>query len=72
MKTLVHEVPEASGSTYQLWAELAPVANPSRHYQLTFSSVWTGAKDPEAPQIKGQFLLGADAINNLRQLLDQQ
>lgn len=70
MKTLIHETPEASGSTYQLWAELSPVANPSGYQQLTFSSVWTGAKDPEAPQVRGQFLLGKDSLNNLRNLLD--
>lgn len=72
MKLLIHEVPETSGSTYQLWAELSPVTHPEEHYQLTFSSVWTGAKDPEAPQIKGQFLLGPAALDNLRDLLDSQ
>lgn len=67
--TLIHEVSESSGSTYQLFAELVPVLNPAGHHTLTFYSVWTGAKDPEAPQVKGQFMLGPDAINNLKQLL---
>lgn len=69
MKVLIHEVPEASGSVYQLWAELTAVDSPRDHQQLTFSSVWTGARDPEAPQIKGQFFLDQSSITNLRKLL---
>lgn len=66
---LIHEVKETSGSTYQLFADLNPVDSPAGHHMLTFYSVWTGAKDPEAPQVKGQFMLGPDAINNLKELL---
>lgn len=66
---LIHEVKETSGSTYQLFAELTRVDSPADHYTLTFYSVWTGAKDPEAPQVKGQFMLGPDAIANLKELL---
>ena len=66
---LIHEVKETSGSTYQLFADLSAVDSPANHHMLTFYSVWTGAKDPEAPQVKGQFMLGPDAIANLKELL---
>lgn len=69
MKVLIHQVPEASGGVYQLWAELTAVDIPENCQQLTFSSVWTGAQDPEAPQIKGQFFLDQSSIANLRKLL---
>lgn len=69
---LIHEVSETSGSTYQLFAELNPVDSPKGYRMLTFYSVWTGAKDPEAPQIKGQFMLGPDAVANLKELLGTQ
>ena len=69
MKKLIHEVKESSGSSYQLWAELTPCPNPKGYKQLQFTSVWTGAKNPEAPQRKGDMLLSPEAINNLKELL---
>ena len=69
---LIHEVKETSGSTYQLFADLKTMDSPVGHYMLTFYSVWTGAKDPEAPQVKGQYMLGPDAIDNLKELLETQ
>ena len=69
MKRLIQEVKEASGASYQLWAELTECPNPAGYKQLTFSSVWTGAKNPEAPQRKGEMLLSPEAVKNLQELL---
>lgn len=71
MKKLLHEVlDKTSGETYQLYAELIDCPNPKETKQLSFHSVWTGAKNPKASQRKCEFLLGAEAINNLKQLLE--
>ena len=72
MKKLLHEVVETSGSSYQLWAELTVCPNPAGYRQLVFSSVWTGAKNPEAPQRKGEMLLSPEALKNLQELLESQ
>lgn len=69
MKRLIQEVKEASGASYQLWAELVDCQHPSDYKQLTFSSVWTGAKNPEAAQRKGEMLLSPEALKNLQELL---
>jgi hypothetical protein len=69
MKTLIRSVPETSGAEYQLWAELYPVQGPGNLYALRFSSVWTGAKDPEAPQTKGDFFLERENLNQLQNLI---
>lgn len=71
MKQLLHEVRDASGETYQLYAELIPCANPENTKQLSFHSVWTGAKNPKlSEQRKCEFLLGPEAIFNLKKLLE--
>lgn len=68
-KQLLQEIKEASGASYQLWAELRPCAHPEGYQQLTFSSVWTGAKNPEQAQRRGEMLLSAEAVKNLQELL---
>jgi hypothetical protein len=70
MKKLIHEIPETSGSKYQLWAELIPCYHPSDCKTLAFSSVWTGAKNPNEHQNKWQVMLAPDAIKNLIELLE--
>jgi hypothetical protein len=72
MKKLIHEVNENSGSCYQIWAEIIHVENPLEHKQLIFSSVWTGAKNSKEHQRKCEFLLSPDALDNLKELLEQQ
>jgi hypothetical protein len=37
---------------------------------LKFSSTWTGAKNPDIPHQKGQFLMSPDSLNNLKDLLN--
>ncbi len=69
MKKLIQEVQEASGSSYQLWAEITACPNPVGYTQLKFTSVWTGAKNPELPQRKGDMLLSPEAMKNLQELL---
>jgi hypothetical protein len=69
MKKLVSDVQEASGANYQLWAEVTRCQTPSNLVCLTFSSVWTGAKNPEAPQNKGQFFLDVNDVESLIDML---
>lgn len=72
MKKLLHEVKDTSGEVYQLYAELIDCANPENTKQLSFHSVWTGAKNPKSEQRKCEFLLGPEAIFNLKKLLESK
>ena len=69
MKKLIQEVKEESGSAYQLWAEITACPNPAGYKQLQFTSIWTGAKNPELPHRRGDMLLSPDAVKNLQELL---
>lgn len=71
MKKLITEVHEESGATYQLWAELTNIEIPANHKTLTFSSVWTGAKDPKLAQKKCKFMFSEEGIANLKELLGE-
>jgi hypothetical protein len=71
MKMLIQEVKEESGSVYQLFAEVSECPNPSGYKQLEFSSLWTGAKDPELPLNKGRLFLSPEGYDNLKVLLEQ-
>jgi hypothetical protein len=70
MKKLLQEVKESSGSVYQLSANLEKCQHPDDYHLLVFSSIWTGAKNPELEQIKGRFLMSPEAIKNLKELLE--
>lgn len=70
MRKLITEVHEESGATYQLWADLADVAVPAGHKTLTFSSVWTGAKDPKLEQKKCKFMFNNADLKKLVSLLE--
>lgn len=70
MKKLIHQVHEQSGKDYQLWAELTECARPEGFKALKFYSVYTGAKNPEVPWVKGQFFLDQEALHNLKNLLE--
>ena len=72
MKTLIRSVPETSGSEYQLWAELVPAQGPGELFCLRFSSVWTGAKNPAAAQIKGEFFLQQENLRQLKTMIEGQ
>jgi hypothetical protein len=69
MKKLIQEVKEDRGDTYQLYAEITKCYHPSNYHQLVFSSLWTGAKDPELAQVKGKFILSPEGLQNLKDLL---
>lgn len=69
MKTLILETQETSGSAYQLYAEVINCETPTGMKQLVFSSVWTGAKHPKEHQTKCNFMLDADAVTKLKDLL---
>ena len=70
MKRMIRSVPEASGAEYQLWVELYPVQGPGDYYALKFSSIWTGAKQPEAAQCKGDFFLQREDLTVLKDLIE--
>ena len=70
MKKLITEIKDTSGNDYQLFAELIDVANPEGHKMLSFSSVWTGAKDPKLEQNKCRMLLSQESLANLKGLLN--
>ncbi len=67
MKTVIQEVHEESGSVYQLIAETEPSLG--GYTTLTFSTIWTGAKKPNEPQIKYRVHLTEAAKEKLKDLL---
>ena len=68
---LITEIAEAHGQTYQVWADIIPCVIPSDHVCLIFSSVWTGAKDSTARQVKGEYFLDTQAVQRLINLLQE-
>jgi len=72
MKTLLNEVYDKSGEVYQLYAELGSCDFPENAKNLTFYTVWSGSKNPKSEQIKYSFLLGPEAIFNLKKLLESK
>ena len=67
MKVIIQEVPEISGSTYRLIAEVEPSLG--GYTTLTFSSIWTGAKKPNEPHIKYRIHLTDEAKKKLKEIL---
>ena len=72
MKKLITEVKDTSGNDYQLYAELIDCKNPTGHKMLSFSSVWSGAKDPKLEQNKFRMMLSTESLNNLKELLETE
>jgi hypothetical protein len=62
---LIREVPEAHGTAYQLWAEIISCEKPPETICLRFLTAWSGAKDPGAMQVKGEFFLDPAATKIL-------
>jgi hypothetical protein len=71
MKTMIRSVPEVSGAEYQLWAELSPVQGPGGLHRLHFTTVWTGAKQPEAPHNKADFFLERQDLHRLHDMIKE-
>lgn len=69
MKKLIQEVHESSGSVYQLYGELEKCYHPDDYHTLVFTSIWTGAKNPDLAQVKGKLLLSPEGLKNLKDLL---
>ena len=69
-KKLIQEVKEERGDTYQLFAEFNKCYHPDEYRTLVFSSLWTGAKNPELAQVKGKVLLSPEGLQNLKDLLE--
>ena len=70
MKKLITEVKDVSGNDYHLYAELEDIAIPDGYKVLSFSSLWTGAKDPKLEQNKFKMMLSPESLNNLKELLN--
>ncbi len=67
MKTILQEVHEESGSVYQLIVETE--SSLGGYTMLTFSTIWTGAKKPDEPQIKYRVHLTDEAKKKLKDIL---
>lgn len=70
MRKLITEVKDVSGNDYQLFAELTDCASPAGYKMLSFSSAWTGAKDPKLEQNKFRMILSPESLNNLKNLIE--
>jgi len=70
MRKLITEVKDVSGNDYQLYADLTDCDSPEGHKLLSFSSAWTGAKDPKLEQNKFRMMLSPESLNNLKELLN--
>jgi hypothetical protein len=66
-KVILQEVKEESGSVYQLIAETD--SGLGGYTMLTFSTIWTGAKKPDDPQVKYRVHLTEEAKEKLKELL---
>ena len=71
MKKMIHEVQEQSGNNYQLWAEFTDCTLPLDYKTLRFYSMYSGAKDPGVPWNKGEFFLPPEAVQSLKELLEE-
>jgi hypothetical protein len=66
-KVILQEIQEQSGSVHKLIAETVPVVG--GYTSLTFSTIWTGAKNPDEPQIKYRVHLTEESKKRLKELL---
>jgi hypothetical protein len=69
MKTLLQETSEESGSKYQIYVEVKDSIHPTDKKHLVFSSVWTGAKNPQEHRTQYEVMLDQNGINNLKTVL---
>lgn len=67
MKVILQEIKEESESLHKLYAETSPCIG--GYTTLTFSTVWTGAKNPDEPQIKYRVHLTEEGLKKLKELL---
>lgn len=70
MKQLIQQTAEASGSAYELWAELTTCSVPNTRAALKFSTVWTGAANATGTHTQAEFFLTAQALAQLKTLLN--
>jgi hypothetical protein len=69
MKILLQETSEESGSKYQTYIEVKDSIHSTGKKHLAFSSVWTGAKNPEEHRTQYEIMLDENGINNLKSVL---
>ena len=72
MRKLITEVADVSGDGYQLYADITDCAIPNGYKMLSFSSAWSGAKDPKLEQNKFRMILSPESLDNLKELLESQ
>jgi hypothetical protein len=68
-QTLIKSVPEAHGTSYEIWAEIIPCTIPQDTVCLRFSSTWSGAREPSTRQVKGEYFLDSQGRDQLIKLL---
>lgn len=69
MKILLQETPEESGSKYQIYVEVKDSIHPTNFKHLVFSSVWSGARNPQEHRKQYEVLLDEQGITNLKTVL---
>ena len=68
-QVLIKSIPEAHGNNYELWAEIIPCTIPADTVCLRFSTTWSGAREPGARQVKGEYFLDSVGRDQLMTLL---
>jgi hypothetical protein len=66
-KIILQEIEEESGSVHQLIAETSDAIG--GYTCLTFSTIWTGAKDPDLAQNKYRVHLTEEGLKKLKEFL---
>ena len=68
---IIQTTQETSGSEFHLVAELKDCPNPKGFTELSFSTVWTGAKNPKEAHDKFTVILSPEAIAHLTMMLHE-
>ena len=66
---LLQETVDGKDNQYQLHADLIPVDHPPHHYNLIFYSYYSASRDPNARQIRAQFVLTREGLEQFKTLL---
>lgn len=54
---------------YECRLTLRPLATPAKHAELAITSIWAGARQPQAEQVRFRAVLDEQALLNLRDML---
>ena len=68
---IIQTTKETSGSEFHLVAGLRECPNPKGFTELTFNTIWTGAKNPKEAQDKFTVLLSPEAMVHLSLMIEE-